>query len=551
MHQREARQTSVNVLAKTAVFFGLTLMTATSLAATAEFIKGQYVIRVKDPQLIEQPSLLAHSLSGAVIDKVRDDMVLIQRTKTESVEDALKALRENPNVDLAEPNYIYKASRSPNDANYKKLWGMKNGGDLDSDGLRGLRGVDINAERAWDITTGSKKVVVAIIDTGVDFNIPDLVDNAWTNQAELNGRPGVDDDGNGYIDDIHGFNFVNNTGDPKDDNGHGSHVAGTIGARGDDGKGVAGVAWNVSIMALKFLDSQGSGSLANAVKAIDYARKNGAKVLSNSWGGGGFAQALKDAIEETRKADELFVAAAGNDGSNNDTKPTYPASYPIDNIVAVAAVDNRGDLADFSNYGATTVHIAAPGVNILSTVPTGFDTYSGTSMATPHVSGVAALVYALNPNLTYTEAKKRLIDSARPLNSLKGKVASGGMLDAYYALTGQTPPADPNDVSIWSGRKPYSVSTPHPYPQKFTETYTITMPGVNRISAHFSKFATEAGYDRVMFYNKANELIGVWSGKQDGRFAPIADGDTLTMKITADDSVNDYGFDIDEVLFEQ
>jgi subtilisin family serine protease len=520
-------------------------------AAAPESAPGQFLVRLKNPARAYDPRVLERSLGGAIIDKVRDDLVLVQRPKSEPLEAALKTLRDDPNVTLAEPNYLFKASRVPSDSEYGKLWGLNNIGNLDKDGLRGLKGLDINAERAWDITTGSKNVVVAVIDTGVDFKIPDLADNAWTNQAEANGKPGIDDDNNGYVDDIHGFNFVANNGNVTDDNGHGSHVSGTIGARGDDGRGVVGVNWNVSIMAVKFLDSQGSGSLANAVKAIDYARKNGAKILSNSWGGGGFTQTLKDAIEETRKADQVFVAAAGNDGADNDKTPTYPASYQVDNIIAVAAVDNRGDLAYFSNFGVNSVHIAAPGVNILSTVPKGFDIYSGTSMATPHVAGVAALVSSANPNFTYAEIKKRILDSARPLNTLRGQIATGGMLDAYYALTGGNPPPDPNDPSVWTNSVSYPVSTPHPYPQKFTQTYQIRVPGASRISAHFSKFATEVGYDRVQFYNQQNELIGTWSGKKDGRFSPIAEGDTLIMKFTADDSVNDYGFDIDQVVFQK
>ncbi|RYZ68875.1 MAG: subtilase, partial [Proteobacteria bacterium] len=442
------------------------------------------------------------------------------------------------------------ALKAPNDVDYSKLWGMSNVGAMVST-KRGLKGVDISAERAWERTTGSKNVIVAVIDTGIDFTIPDLAPNAWTNEKELRGVAGVDDDGNGYVDDIHGYDFVNNDGDPTDDQGHGSHCAGTIGARGDDGLGVAGVNWNVSLMAVKFLNANGGGSLANAIKAIDYASKNGAKILSNSWGGGPFVQTLIDAIERTNQADQLFVAAAGNDGRNNDESPSYPASYDVDNIISVAAVDARGDLAGFSNYGVKQVDLAAPGVGIYSTVPGGFDTMNGTSMATPHVSGVAALLLAENPNLTAAELKTKLLSSVRPLRTLQGQVATGGMLDAYLALSGDVAPQDPNDASTWMEKSEFTISTPHPYIDATEQVFTIQIPGAKRISAHFPKFETENGYDLVQFLNAAGENLGTWSGEKNDRFSPIADGDTLVLKFQSDASVNAYGFDIDSVSIER
>lgn len=512
-------------------------------------VPGQFVVQLK--QARSDYDFLERQLQGKIIDQVRPDMVLVQRDPKEPVAEAVKALENSQFVAIAEPNYIYKAVKTPNDPEYGRLWGLSNGGALDAAGTRGLRGVDIGAERAWDITTGSRGTVVAIIDTGIDFKIPDLANNAWTNQAEANGQPGVDDDGNGYIDDIHGFNFVNNTGDATDDYGHGSHCAGTIGAQGNDGQGVAGVNWNVSLMSVKFLDAAGGGTLANAVKAIDYARKNGAKILSNSWGGGGASEIVKIAIDDTEKAGLLFVAAAGNDGSDNDRFPTYPASFDSANIVSVAALDNRGELAYFSNFGRTSVDIAAPGVNVLSTTPTGLEVYSGTSMATPHVSGVAALLLSQHPDWDYRKLKERLLDSARPIRGLDGKMNAPGIVDAYYALTGLQPPPDPNDPSLWTDSSAYQISSPHPYPMGFNQTYTIQIPGAKRVSVHFSKFETESGYDQVQFFNSAGESIGSWSGNKDGRFGPIADGDTVVIKFTSDATVNAYGFDVDQVVFEK
>jgi len=516
-----------------------------------EFVPGQYVVEFGEPVSQLNDQSIARALGGTIIDHVSENMVLVQRDPKEVPAKALKALTENRFVKAADPNYILHAYRTPNDHEFGKLWGLSNKGGTDSNGVRGIKGVDIGAEKAWEKQTGSKDIVVAIIDTGIDFKIPDLAPNAWTNLKEANGKTGVDDDANGYVDDIHGYNFADDKGDSTDDNGHGSHCAGTIGAHGDDGVGVAGVNWDVSLMAVKFLDSNGSGSLSNAIKAIDYARKNGARILSNSWGGGSFMQTLSDAITETQKAGELFVAAAGNDGSDSDKSPAYPASYKIDNIISVAAVDMRGELADFSNYGATTVHIAAPGVGIYSTAPApdNFQFMSGTSMATPHVSGAAALVLADNPNLTYLQVKERLLSGARPLHTLKGKTISGGMLDISYALSGETPPSDPNDPSVWTDQVPQSTSSAHPYGDKYTASWTLSVPGAEKISVHFSRFETEANYDRVEFYNKAGEVVGSMSGTHTGEFGPIIDSDTVTIKMTSDDSVNGYGFDIDSISY--
>ena len=550
--------------AKLAAVVGLLFSTAAFVSANPKIyphrtkpelksVPGQFLVQF-NPSVLRalDAKALERVLGGQVVEQIRENLLLVQRDPNESNSKGLKALRSNDAISSADPNYIVSINRTPNDTEYGKLWGLSNQGAVDTSGVLGLKGVDIGAEKAWEKTTGSKDVIVAIIDTGVDFKIPDLADNAWINKAEAEGKTGVDDDANGYVDDIHGYNFVDNKGDSTDDNGHGSHCAGTIGAKGDDGKGIAGVNWNVSIMAVKFLDLHGGGTLANGIKAIDYARKNGAKILSNSWGGGAFVQGLLDAIQETQKAGELFVAAAGNDGTDNDAEPAYPASYKVDNIISVAALDHRGDLADFSNFGATSVNIAAPGVDVYSTTPKGFEFMSGTSMATPHVSGAAALLLADNPNLTYLELKQRLLAGARPLHALKGKMTSGGMLDISYALTGDVPPLDPNDAAAWSERSVQTVSSPHPYGDKLNQTYTITVPGAARVSAHFSKFETENNYDTVQFYNKAGELVGTMSDEtHPDSYSPIVDGDTITLKATSDDSVNGYGFDVDSAAFEK
>ena len=522
--------------------------------AKYDAVPGEYLVQFKENSRFTERAAasLIGTLGAVPVERIHPDLFLVRRPVDESSRVAVAAMSASSFVKFAEPNYIYKINRVPNDPKYGSLWGMSNVGQKDSQGTVGVSGVDIQAEKAWDIETGSKDTVVAVIDTGVDFSIPDLTDNAWTNLAELNGVKGVDDDKNGYIDDIHGYNFADDNGDATDDNGHGSHCSGTIGGRGDDGAGVAGVSWNVSIMAVKFLDRKGGGSLSNAVKAIDYARKNGAKIMSNSWGGGGPSETLRKAIEEARDAGILFIAAAGNDASNNDSTPSYPASYPIDNIISVAAIGNSGTLARFSNYGARSVHVAAPGLNILSTWPSaidssGFKTISGTSMATPHVSGVAALLLSHAPTMTYAELRERIIRSARPLTALKGKVKSAGIVDAYNALTGTLAPPDEDDPENWTQKTPFSASTAHPYASNTSQMFEASVPGAKKVSVHFTRFETEPRYDFVEFFNGNKESLGKMSGKLGEAFSPIANGEKIFFKFTSDASINAFGFDADSI----
>ena len=320
---------------------------------------------------------------------------------------------------------VQSQATKPDDPKLDQLWGMTN----------------INARVAWDKVNESP-VVVAVIDTGVDYTHEDLAGNMWKNPGEVAGND-MDDDGNGIKDDVHGAKFANNvaSGDPKDDNEHGTHCAGTIGAVGNNHLGVVGVNWKIQIMALKFLDASGSGTTNDAIRCIDYAieQKNkgvNVRVLSNSWGGGGESQALAEAITRSEQAGMLFVAAAGNSlPLNNDANPNFPSNYPNDNILAVAAIDIADGLADFSHFGATTVDIGAPGVGILSSVPNnGYEKLSGTSMATPHVAGAAALVLAHpdHQNKSAIEIKAILMQKARPLFSLSGKCLTGGTLDIGF-----------------------------------------------------------------------------------------------------------------------
>lgn len=351
-----------------------------------------------------------------------------------SVDRAIARYRSHPSVEFIEPNYVYRKSTIPNDPGFSQLWGLHNTGQS-----RGLPGADIDATLAWDLFAGSSNILVAITDTGVDWNHPDLAANVFMNPGEIAGN-GVDDDHNGFVDDTRGWDFVNDDNDPADDEGHGTHVSGTVGAVGDNGIGVVGVNWRVKILPVKFLDGTGDGNTADAVAAVDYAVSMGAHVINASWGGGGDSHALRDAIASADSAGVLFVAAAGNSGLDNDVFFDHPSSYDLPNIVAVAATDRFDRLAFFSNFGATTVDLGAPGVEVYSTVPGGYVAYSGTSMAAPHVSGALALILGRFPTISPAEAKALLLSNVDVVPSLAGKVVTGGRLNAYWAI------ADPDSL---------------------------------------------------------------------------------------------------------
>ena len=343
-------------------------------------------------------------------------------------------LESDSRVAYAEPNYLYHILESntlpTNDEKLGQLWGMQNTGQTDAAGQIGKAGSDIHVVPVWsEGITGNKNVKVAIIDTGVDANHSDLKEN---------------------VDSADGWDFVSNKPGGMDDHNHGTHCAGTIGALGNNGIGVAGVNWNVTIIPVKFLDSQGSGSLEAAVQAIQFATKAGVSIMSNSWGGGPFTQSLYDVIKEAGDKGILFVAAAGNDSNDNDTNPSYPASYQLPNVLSVAATDNRDQLATFSNYGRTKVHVAAPGVKILSTVRGNeYAVFSGTSMATPHVSGIAALMLSANPSYSYAQIKDVLINTSDKVRGLSKKVVARGRVNVYNAIHGIVPVDSTPAENLW------------------------------------------------------------------------------------------------------
>ena len=398
------------------------------------FVPGEVLVKFKSGT---SPARIAnaHARHAARLLRVLGKSDVHQVQTPLAVADAVAGYQSDPDVQYAEPNWIYRPTVIPNDTRFAELWGMNNTGQLIL-GSAGTPDADIDASEAWAIQTGSTSVVVGIIDTGRQDHA-DLLGNIWTNPGEIAGN-GIDDDGNGFIDDVHGWNFFghNNVlfGSDACADDHGTHTAGTIGAKGNNALGVVGVNWNVSIMSLKFLGGAGcSGSTADAVLAVQYAGAKGAKLTSNSWGGGGHSQALVDAINA---AGILFIAAAGNSGTNNDISAFFPCNEPTPLMICVAATTKTDAKASFSNYGLTKVHLGAPGAQILSTVPTNAYAYfDGTSMATPHVAGVAALIYAQNPGLSAAEVKCRILQNVDPIPALAGITVTGGRLNAFKALS--------------------------------------------------------------------------------------------------------------------
>jgi subtilisin family serine protease len=426
----------------------------TASALQQNFVPGQLLIKLKTANTKSRISsdILA-AVEGTIAEEIQTsamdlaiarkggetgDLILVD-SKLGTME-AIEKLKSMPEVEYAEPNWIYEHFVTSNDTYFtnNSLWGMSAAGNQ----------FGSQAATAWDNNkTGSATVYIGIIDEGYMYTHEDLAANAGVNPGEIAGN-GTDDDGNGLVDDVYGWDFDGNNNTIFDGAGddHGTHVAGTIGGVGGNGKGVAGVVWNVKLLSAKFLGSRG-GTTANAIKAVDYFTdlkvSQGLNIVAtnNSWGGGGYSQALKDAIDRANSAGILFIAAAGNSGTNNDTSASYPSNYDSPNVIAVASITSSGGLSSFSQYGSTTVDIGAPGSGIWSSVPvaigkgknattgSGYASYSGTSMATPHVTGAAALYASINPNATAAQIKAAILSSATPTASLAGKTLTGGRLN--------------------------------------------------------------------------------------------------------------------------
>ncbi len=535
----------------------------------APYFPGEVLVKVhqgEEARLLNKLNRLGSEVKRSM--KLLSGSYFLLKTHSLATSSLVSLLENQPEVDFAEPNYIYKmigstptlesiltgslsenySSMAPTDPLYGKLWGLKNTGSNEPDRnggnstTPGVSGADVEAEKAWSITRGSKKVVVAVIDTGIDYNHPDLKNNIWTNEKEIPGN-NIDDDSNGYVDDIHGWNAHGKNGNPMDGNSHGTHCAGTIGAEHNNGIGVAGVMSDVTLMAVKFLSDEGSGSLADAVEAIDYATKMNVDVMSNSWGGGGFSQALENSIKAAKEKGIVFVAAAGNDNSNNDSRPSYPATYQVDNVISVASHTAQDVLSSFSNFGKRSVHVAAPGSNILSSTPNGeYKVYSGTSMATPHVSGVVGLFISELGRVPVLELRNRLMATTVPVSSYRKTTVAGGRVSAYNFLTDTRIPRQGPDENAWRVEKLSEVfETAHPYLDNTKLTKKYTFPGAKYVKLVIEKYDTESGYDFLTVKDSKGAVIEKVSGAGQNYETDYAETDSISIEFSSDSSQTKWG----------
>jgi subtilisin family serine protease len=405
-----------------------------------EVVPGELVVTFTDTATEKNEDRAIARTGGEVeqyIDSIDSVVISVDPDRTDNV---IRKMAHERFVERVEPNYVVRAARLPNDRSFAEQWGLRNLGHFD-----GKVGADIGATLAWDVAIGSP-VPVAVVDTGVTFKHADLAANAWVNPGDP--RNGIDDDGDGIKDDVNGADFLSGDADPDDDGGHGTHVAGIIGAQGNNSIGITGVNWESAVMGLKFLDGNGEGNTADAASAIDYAVDHGARVINASWGGPAFSHALYSAIRRAGEHGVLMVAAAGNDGVNADSSPDYPAAFDLPNIISVAATDRADRLLDFSNYGAKSVDLGAPGDDVYSTVPnvtdpSGYAAFSGTSMAAPFVAGAAALYLSKFPGASVDQVRAALLSTVDRLPTLAGKTVTGGRLNLAKALGAASPSTRP------------------------------------------------------------------------------------------------------------
>ncbi|TKB62414.1 MAG: hypothetical protein E8D49_01540, partial [Nitrospira sp.] len=424
----------------------------------AQYVQGELIVK-----FLDSASKATVAVAGGQVIKSfaggEERVQHVKLNKGENVEDGLERYRHSPAIEYAEPNYLHQLAAIPNDTRFTSLWGLHNTGQNG-----GTADVDIDAPEAWDITTGSSNVIIAVIDSGIAYDHPDLAANMWRNPGEIP-NDGIDNDGNGLVDDVFGYDFRSGDSEPMDpidltagttggNPGHGTHVAGTIGAVGNNSSGVTGVMHTVKLMALK-AGGVDSGLPSSAiVEAINYAVRKGARAINASFTRQGACSRVEyDALSAANAAGVMVLAAAGNAGSNNDVTPVFPAGYSVTtscgaalpNVIAVAAISQTGGKAGFSNFGATSVQIAAPGVNINSTnpgtpnAPNDYQFSSGTSVATPHVTGVVGLLLSINPNLTVAQIRNALLSTGEASPLLNDKVSSGRRLNAFNALNSIAP----------------------------------------------------------------------------------------------------------------
>ncbi|MDQ7786489.1 MAG: S8 family serine peptidase [Thermodesulfovibrionales bacterium] len=450
-------QSSTNISSDTSGSSGSIKLSAQSILAEIEnggqYKDGELLVKFKSGVKAASSSAVHKTVGASVVRKytIIPTLEHVKLPKGLSVKDAVMQYMANQNVEYAEPNYIRKTETIiPNDTYFANQWSFWNTGQY----AYGTAGADIKMAAGWDVTIGSGDITIAVLDTGIDYGHNDLVWNIWRNLGEMSCTDAVDNDGNGYLNDCTGWNFIDNNNDPMDDYGHGTHVAGVIGAKGNNSTGIAGVMWLTNMMALKVCDVNGSCDVGAEIAAIDYAitMKNNhgvnVRAMNASFGGGNFSTSEYQAIDRANVAGILFVASAGNGGGdgvgdNNDVMPMYPASYNLPNIISVAATDQDDRRVSFSNFGPTSVDVAAPGTYIFSTVPNWwtmyygyghFEMFDGTSMAAPHVTGLAGLVSAYYAHFTHSQIRTMILRYVDVLPTMNGWILTGGRINADRAL---------------------------------------------------------------------------------------------------------------------
>jgi len=466
--------------------------------------------------IVKVDSMSAHTQSDPLRDflkysgvvsarylRTESPLIRVQMNGTAQTWLTVSRIQKDSRVEYIEPNYpLYAASMtSPNDPRFRHQWALQN-----TQSKEPFRG-DIHVAPLWQRgLVGSKKIIVAVIDSGVDIGHPDLAENIFINSLESPGS-GRDDDGNGFVDDIHGWSIVDDSPNVRDDLGHGTHVAGSIGAVGNNRLGIVGVSWQLRILPIKILNNVGSGTYADAIEALSYAKRMGANIINNSYYGTAYSQAFEEVIESLNQAGILFVACSGNAGANNEVYMTYPANSRASNVLSVGSTDSRDQLSSFSNWSSTRVHLLAPGENILSTVPRGgYAAKDGTSMAAPHVSGAAALLWASRLESTVEDIRQRLLQGSDPVVGLRNKSVSGGRLNVLNAYEGMVVSNPDPAESLWQ-RIDYEFHSPHPYPADYSRRVQIRHPGAKYLRLNFERIELRHG-DRMIL--RARDSHGNW-----------------------------------------
>jgi|GEM_PF-445211 len=462
------------------------------------------------------PGTGVKALTGGSLSLIRNESKM-------SLRELADQLAQDPSVDYVEPNYIVRHTGVPNDPKWNKQWALPK----------------IDASKAWDSAIGSDTVIVAVIDTGIDYNHPDLQGNIWKNPGEIAGNK-IDDDGNGYVDDVYGWDFCNKDNDPMDGDSHGTHVGGTIAAATNNGVSVAGVSWHASLVALKFLSDEGWGSVADAIDAVAYCAAMDFPISNNSWGGGGYSQAMKDAIAIAANKGHLFCAAAGNSATNNDMSPHYPSNYDLPSVLSVAASNSSDKLAWFSCFGHKTVDLAAPGEGILSLVPKGGTaSYSGTSMATPHVAGAAALLLSINPDFGHQELKNSLMNTVDPIPSFDGKMVAPGRLNLANAVGVASPgwlAVSPGSGSVPEGEKKELLLTADATDFTAGTKTAVVVLKTNDPLASVIEMPVEltvTGSPAIELSEKSLDFGTLWTNEMAIRIVEVKNVGTDTLKVSA------------------